>query len=828
MIFPAALRATLPKPPAYSSVVIHNDRLFQGTYAFRNIGVTVPDLISRLQIGAISSLTTTLLDAKRVGARFVSFPLLQNTASIKLMDESPSGFLALTSKAITLINDAGLSAIPTIVGNADAVNHFFADPAVPGVKGSIFKAGTAARYLAVHCAEEEGAHFANNRTILFWQAGDDLNAGADTGGGAPQSEQVRMLLGDIATALHANDHRHLVCSGNGAMRPDAWHLHLDRLHGSTNAAGAPQQLDSLVQREREMELLTPPGINIESIQLSPNDSFTPRWLVSEPGKELDLPWLQYVCARLHRPLFVSGIYAPVAGEPQDSTDVKWLVDVFRRLQASGMPAATVSVWEPGTTPYTDEPGALSFKNTPHLAVAMRIANGVIENSQSNNITLTVGPPLNATDQTVTAFRLQEQALRLQKVAISASARAIIPAGKSGNLLGGPIVVNTPNTRYFTPAYAALMAHNRVVTPALIASMIKITAEHTNGSKSIHCANGLTVPPYTVPERIGLQGDTIWFPDGKGGTDQGSGTYGLLPPADLPYWFINLVYRYYKETSRIAFFKANFITLDGTRIRLSDLCTKVFDSVPADKGTGLISVNNTPFNRRTDCSLFAGAERSGDCLWPSLLRFQAARELAAMFTAVGDVVNSETFRHDVAAMRMALPTAFFLPLGQQKGHNVGMLISSITTGRRDDIWGSAMALQLDAFSPDTALAIARHLDDLVATGMITSQGYVRTIPPDGTYGGAWKLVNGSSQNWINQGYSILPVAWLVQDILPVAPEHAVELLTAAAQQAEVDWAASGPWEFGTKNMRTHTVGQSFSGLICAAGYSMSYFAPDVAP
>ncbi len=828
MPFPLAAQVGKLRPPVHARVVIRHGRLFQGEHAFRNIGVTVPDLMPRLENNDISSLTTTLLDAKRAGARFVSFPILQDAAGVKLMAESPTSFVALTAKAITLLGEAGLGAIPTIIGNAHVVNKYYSVSNVDPSKETIFTPGSPARALAVKCAAMEAAKFASSQVVLFWQAGDDLNAGADTDSAAPQSEQVRSLLADIAAALHEHDKQHLVSSGNGALRPDAWHLHLERLRGNTTPAGPPKQLDSLVQRQREMELLTPPGINIESVHLSPNASFTPRWLEPEAGKELDLPWIQYVCSRLNRPLFVSGISAKVVNEPQDSANVEWLVDVFRRLQASGMPPAAVSVWEPASSTFVDNPDALSFTQTPRLAVAMRIANGVIDNSQHNNITLTVGPPLSATDQTVTAFKLQERALRLQKIVMSASTQAIVPTGTSGNLLGGPVVVAGPKASIFTPAYASLMARDRVVTPALLASMIKITAQHTNGAAPIVCSHGLTVPPYSVPENIGLNGDTIWFPDGVGGTNQGTGSYGLLPPADLPFWFIDMVYRYYYLTTKTSLFTAKVALADGEVTRLSDLCIKAFNSVPADKDTGLISVNSTPLNRRADCSLFLGAKRSGECLWPSLLRFRAARELAAMFTAAGDAVNSQVFRHDVATMRIALPSAFFLPLGQSSnGHNIGMLISAVTTGRRDDIWGSAFALQLDAFSPDTSLAIARHLDDLVSAGGITSHGYVRTLPQEGTYGGAWELVDGSATNWLNQGYSILPLAWLAQSIMQISPDHAVSLLSAAAQQAELDWSLGGPWEFVTKEGRNHTGGRSFVGLFCASGYAMTYFAPDVA-
>ncbi len=828
MLIPLAAMSGSRQTPSHARVVIVHGRLFQDGRAFRNIGVTVPDVISRLEAGKLSSLTTTVLDAKRVGARFVSFPLLQDSAGIKLMAQAPGSFAALTAKAINLLAAAGLSAVPTIVGSAGTIGAYFRAQGESAGNSSIYNPSSPAHKLVIDCATLVAAQLANNPSVLFWQAGDNLNAGADTGRLAPQSEQIRSLLGDISEALHSRDRYHLVCSGNGAMRPDAWHLHLERLRGIATPAGPPQQLDSLLQREREMELLTPPGINIESVHLNTDAGLTPRWLEPEPGSELDLPWIQYICAQLGRPLFVSGIRANVVDAPQTSTEVLWLVDVFRRLQASGMPPAAVSLWEPDSDAYKTSTSALSFKFTPRLAVAMRIANGVIDNSQNNDITLSVGPPLSATDQTVTAFGLQEQAVRLQKVAADAYNEALTTPGKYGNQLGGAILVAGLAQRHFTPAYAALMSHDRLVTPALLNSMIKVTVRHINGAAPIECANHLSVPAYSVPEYIALNGDTSWFPDGTTGAIQGSGVYGALPPADLPYWFIDLVYRYYKLTSRISFFNSFVVLSSGERMKLSDLCNRVFSSVPADKTTGLVSVNTSNLNQRAACSLFAGTVQSGECLWPSLLRFQAARQLTAMFTAAGDSVNSQLYLQDVTRMRLSLPSTFYLPLGQASGMNVGMLISSVVTGRRDDIWGSSLALQMQAFSPDIEQAIARHLDDLYAAGAITQNGTIRTLPATGSYGVAWRSVTPLPGPGTVEGYGVLPVAWLVKDLMLADPNHAEELLMQAAQRVELDWSQGGPWESSAGTAGRHSTGRFYAGILAAAGYAMSYFAPDTLP
>ena len=81
----------------------------------------------------------------------------------------------------------------------------------------------------------------------------------------------------------------------------------------------------------------------------------------------------------------------------------------------------------------------------------------------------------------------------------------------------------------------------------IAGWVRLICATQAGPEGIQLANGLSVPPYSIPDHLTLDGAPAWFSGADGGYDEGKGEFGYLPPADNPFWFIQMVREHLRLT-----------------------------------------------------------------------------------------------------------------------------------------------------------------------------------------------------------------------------------------------------------------------------------------
>ncbi|HVT11187.1 MAG TPA: hypothetical protein VHE55_02890 [Fimbriimonadaceae bacterium] len=365
------------------------------------------------------------------------------------------------------------------------------------------------------------------------------------------------------------------------------------------------------------------------------------------------------------------------------------------------------------------------------------------------------------------------------------------------------------TQTYYPAFwirdAAMMLGADLVPADEIAGWIKVVAAVQPGPGGLDFPHGLHVPPYSIPDHITLQGVACWYPGAY--AEQGVGDFGYLPPADDAFYFIQMVYERYRLTRKAATFSEKVKTGWG-EAALSEVSVKAFDSVAADPATGLVLCDATPGKGRVDWGFCDSISKTGSCLMPSLLRWQAARRLAELFGAIGQESQAKRFREEADRIRKSVPEVFYTH---------GSLVSATGLGRKDDVWGSAFAVWLGILPRPIEQAVSRHLVDLYRAGGTVVDGQVRGLPPDGALGGYWEKAKSAPDTYQNGGYWATPTGWFVAALRKTDRKAGDQVLGDFVAHIRAMRAKGAPFEWINPKTNTYANGNygSSAGLVYAA-------------
>jgi len=284
--------------------------------------------------------------------------------------------------------------------------------------------------------------------------------------------------------------------------------------------------------------------------------------------------------------------------------------------------------------------------------------------------------------------------------------------------------------------------------------VKLMAS-TIPAKDWHVRPGITVPAWSLPDHIYLDGTPAYFPGPKRGTDQGGGSFGPHPPLDDPYFFLSTVCQQADMAGNTAFFQSHVTTPAG-RMRLDELCLKVFDASPVDPATGLVTTAAIDSDRNAhDFGFCDGVFKSGHLLFTSVLRYDVATRLAPLYRRIGDEATVERLLQAAALIKANIGPVFY----HETAPGEGFLHSASDFSNQPDVWGSAYAVEVGAVDAETGRKVARALlrgyrdHSLVIDGWVTQvlpndpahpHGWMKSTCPFGWYqnGGYW----GTGTGW----------------------------------------------------------------------------------
>src|SRR5439155_7277552 len=183
-----------------------------------------------------------------------------------------------------------------------------------------------------------------------------------------------------------------------------------------------------------------------------------------------------------------------------------------------------------------------------------------------------------------------------------------------------------------------------------------------------------------------------------------------PPIDDQYEFIHIAHSFWRAANDRTFLDEQIAGLP-----LRERLTRAFAVPATDEATGGMVFTTAP-DRAVGFGFCDTVYLTGSLLFPSLLRYRAAKELARL------EINPRA--NDIAVtMASHFGKVFADPSGS------GWLLAATDVGRQPDIWGTLYALNLGVLAPDEARDARNAVIDALHNDTITLDGAVRHLPAD---------------------------------------------------------------------------------------------------
>lgn len=343
---------------------------------------------------------------------------------------------------------------------------------------------------------------------------------------------------------------------------------------------------------------------------------------------------------------------------------------------------------------------------------------------------------------------------------------------------------------------AMSLESGFISPEEMLNHLRLVARCQNGRTTRKLKHGLVVPPFAIPDHINFDGNAVFFPGTyASGDDQGTGAYGILPPVDDHYEFVHIAWCLYRATGRTGFLQES---ING--MSLLDRLTAAFEAPTTDGETGLVVTDDA--RRAVGFGFCDAIYLTGRMLFPSLLRYRAAGQLAELFQSLGNAERAREYRRLQQQIVEHLVPTFGDPARLQ-----GWLMGATGAGRQPDVWGTAYALHLGALKGEAAERAAVTLSDAVRRKTIVCEGAVRHVPTDldASPTSAWEKTAGVAVNTYQNGaYWHTPTGWLIEAVRRSEPELGSQLFADYIEHLRRKDYRQGtgrgaPWEcFGPKD------------------------------
>lgn len=369
---------------------------------------------------------------------------------------------------------------------------------------------------------------------------------------------------------------------------------------------------------------------------------------------------------------------------------------------------------------------------------------------------------------------------------------IVPGGKIPGLTNTtPYTLRMPGGNAGYPAFwvrdAAMMLGADFIGAEEVEGWIRLIASVQAGPEAIRLANGLTVPPWSIPDHITLQGSPCWYPGAYDGPNQGDGTFGFLPPADDAYELVRMAREQLRLSGSTAFLKGD-VEVRGGRSGVWEMLDRAFAGVEAGPD-GLVVCSAEEGRTRVDWGFCDTVRKTGSCLMPSLLRWRAANEMSEIARALGRRADAARYRAVAAQVKRAVPAVFLRDMGEGRA----ILLSATGKGKRDDVWASAYAVWLGILPAGQRDAVARGLLHLYRQGGTVLEGQVRALPPDGPFGGFWDQTVAAPGTYQNGAFWGTPTGWMMPAVYRADREAGRRMLREFVESVEANRAKGAPWE-----------------------------------
>ena len=295
-------------------------------------------------------------------------------------------------------------------------------------------------------------------------------------------------------------------------------------------------------------------------------------------------------------------------------------------------------------------------------------------------------------------------------------------------------------------------------------MLYLTAR-TQADQAVLTKWGTQIPKGAIADHIRIDDSVpIFFPGTYEAENQGKPVWGMQPPFCDAYFFIHMAYYFAIHEGQTKFLKEKVLGM-----RFMDRLEMAFSSVPHDETSLLVSV--TDANRGVDFGFRDAVYMTGDLCYSSLLKYQAALQLAELHRLMGQTKKSQTYTRIAQRLKKAIPERFQL--------SSGFLKASTGKSGQADVWATSLAHRLGILSKNMVQKASQKMNEAFQKGDLSFRGNIRHVLRSDDFSSqtAWEQSEVSKDSYQNGAYWGTPVAWVANLMAETRKELAQQLIQA---------------------------------------------------
>lgn len=277
------------------------------------------------------------------------------------------------------------------------------------------------------------------------------------------------------------------------------------------------------------------------------------------------------------------------------------------------------------------------------------------------------------------------------------------------------------------------------------------------------SGGSLIPMGSIPDHIRIDdGLPIYFPGTYSYELQGTREWGSLPPFGDAFFFIHMAHQLVASGAAVA-----ILSESVKGITLIDRLRMAFHVSPSRQENQLVFC--TEQFRGVDFGFRDAIQLTGDLLYPSILKFRAANQLAELLDLLGDQKGSRYYDRIAEQIQEAVPEVF--------GDSSGLLKAATGSSNQPDVWGTALAVYEGVLQGEARETACLTLGRAYLDGTLSYRGNIRHVLTihDFDADRVWERSMAPKNRYQNGAYWGTPVGWVAHAVYQVNPEAARKLV-----------------------------------------------------
>ncbi len=338
---------------------------------------------------------------------------------------------------------------------------------------------------------------------------------------------------------------------------------------------------------------------------------------------------------------------------------------------------------------------------------------------------------------------------------------------------------------------AWIAEAGLIDAVEIEGWLSLMIETMHGPIPRFLESGGLIVPFSIADHINLDGSPVYYPGTYDGGETQGPPWGTYPPHDDQYWPTFTAYALMRLTGdRTVGARSCASRLGEIPVWLA--CDLAHHAMRVNPDTGLCWAADAPEQHQVDWGYNDSITKTGDLLFPSLLRIESCHKLAALLEGGGQLGRASAIRSQAARLRAAIVDTFVSRF-EHGARTDTWLVSAGGTGRLPDVWGTALAVHRGFVPDDVARALATSLLHAYREGTAVFRGQIRHVPSSFGYWPVAASKPGTYQNGAYWGYAS---GWYVDALSRVDRKAARDCFLDYLGAMEEGWNDSGEacaWE-----------------------------------